>query len=232
MEGRAARYCIRYSTVPLTEARWDSATDVDSPPAPKSAGEAENFALSGLPDGTWYIGLKTADETPNWSVLSNVVTATLAAPDTIPPSRVNDLAAASVGSSSVTLSWTAPGDDSTCGWASAYDLRYALASITEETWRDATRVPAPNSAGTEETFTVTGLVSGTEYFFALRAADEVWNRPALSNVVSVTTLSDVIPPSRVSDLAAVSATTGAVTLTWTATGDDGSEGRASAYDLR
>jgi hypothetical protein len=235
MAGRAAQYSIRYSAAPLTESRWDSAAAVDSQPAPKPAGETESFALLGLGEGTWYVGLKSADEVPNWSVLSNVVSTTVAAPDTVPPSPVSDLTGVSATSTSVTLSWTAPGDDSTWGWPSAYDLRYALATITEETWGDATRVsglPAPDSAGSQESCVVTDLRQGTDHFFALKATDEVWNWSELSNVASLATLPDAIPPSRVADLAAVSATTGAATLTWTAPGNDGSDGRASIYDLR
>ncbi|MCK4304315.1 MAG: fibronectin type III domain-containing protein, partial [Candidatus Eisenbacteria sp.] len=169
----------------LSEAGWDSATIADPPPVPKPAGQVESLSVSGFPDGTWHFGLKAADEVPNWSALSNIVSATLV--DTIPPGRVTDLAAVFATTASVELNWTAPGDDGGEGGASEYDLRYALTPITEETWDDALRVedvPAPGSAGSPESYTVTGLELGTTYSFALKAVDDVFNWSELSNVVS------------------------------------------------
>ena len=87
-EGQAARYEIRYSAIPLTEDRWDSATVVLSPPLPRPAGQLERFSISGLPLGVWHFALKTADEVPNWSAMSNVVTATVS--DVIPPGQVTE----------------------------------------------------------------------------------------------------------------------------------------------
>ena len=86
---------------------------------------------------------------------------------------------------SVTLQWTAPGDDGVVGRASAYDLRYSLAPITAINFAAATRavgVPFPAIAGSAESFTVTGLVIGQSYYFAIETADEVPNWSALSNV--------------------------------------------------
>jgi dipeptidyl aminopeptidase/acylaminoacyl peptidase len=187
-EGQATQYEIRYSTNLLSEASWDSATIVASPPVPKPAGQAESFAVSGLADGTWYLGLKAADEVPNWSAMSNIVSATLA--DTIPPATVTDLAAVFASTATVDLSWTAPGDDGDEGMASAYDLRYALSAITEESWDDALQVQdvaAPDAAGSPESFSVTDLELGTQYFFAIKAVDESLNWSELSNVVDRST---------------------------------------------
>jgi TolB protein len=44
-------------------------------------------------------------------------------------------------------------------------------------------VPAPGPAGSTESFTVTGLVSGTEYWFAIKALDEASNVARLSNSI-------------------------------------------------
>ncbi len=43
---------------------------------------------------------------------------------------------------------------------------------------------------------------------------------------------DAVAPGRVGDLAIASAADSTVVLTWTATGDDGTDGQAAAYDLR
>lgn len=235
-EGQASRYSVRYSTVPITAAGWDTAEVVASPPDPLPAGERDELVITELADGTWYFALKAADELWNWSPLSNVVMATLVPdPDSTPPRDVHDLAPLSATSSAVTLGWTAPGDDGDEGWASAYDLRHALAPITEKTWADAVRVdgmPPPDTSSTSETFDVTGLDAETAYYFALKVADEVPNWSALSNVASIETPADTTPPAAVTDLAIASASTNSVTLSWTAPGDDADEGRASAYDVR
>jgi len=92
--------------------------------------------------------------------------------------------------SSVTLYWTAPGDDNNTGTAWVYDIRYSLSPITEENWNQATSVlgePSPGPAGTHEQFNVTNLASNTTYYFGIKAADESGNWSELSNVEAATT---------------------------------------------
>lgn len=231
-EGQAARYEIRYSLSTMTEARWDSAQAVVSPPTPKPMGEAESLAVVGLPDGTYSFALKAADEIPNWSAMSNVVSAVVA--DAIPPGPVTDLAVISTTTHSATLSWTAPGNDGGEGTAAVYDLRYATALITDQTWEAGVQVldlPQPAIAGTPETFTVDGLLTGQVVYFALKTGDERPNWSALSNVAEGTIV-DLTPPARVTDLRVPATTSHSVTVSWTAPGDNGAVGTAAAYDLR
>ena len=69
------------SAAPLrlaSEAQWSAATVVgDSTRVPKAAGETESLMVAGLGEGAWLFALKTADEVPNWSAMSNVASATL-----------------------------------------------------------------------------------------------------------------------------------------------------------
>ncbi len=46
-------------------------------------------------------------------------------------------------------------------------------------------LPAPASAGTQQTKTVTGLTSGTTYYFAIKTLDDAYNLSDISNVVSI-----------------------------------------------
>jgi Tol biopolymer transport system component len=111
--------------------------------------------------------------------------------DIIAPSAVTDLIASDATENSIMLTWTATGDDNTSGTASDYDIRYATDSITETNWSNATKAtgePNPTEAGTRQIFTVTDLRGGTEYFFALKAADEEPNWSDLSNTAADTTL--------------------------------------------
>jgi hypothetical protein len=71
--GRASQYDIRYSKTYLHEENWDSATKVVAPPMPGPAGSLESFTIGGLQAGvTYYFAIRTADERPNWSGMSNV----------------------------------------------------------------------------------------------------------------------------------------------------------------
>jgi len=70
--GRAQTYDLRYAEAPVTEATWDSATSSIDVPEPNEAGASESVVVSGLAKGTWYFALRSADEVPNWSELSNV----------------------------------------------------------------------------------------------------------------------------------------------------------------
>ena len=143
--------------------------------------------------------------------------------------------AEAASSNEVTLTWTAPGDDGDVGTASEYDLRYSESLITDANWDQAVQVsglPSPQSSGSSESFTVTGLNPGTTYYFALKAADEMLNWSSLSNVVSATTDQEQIAPAQVTDLHMIDSSSGTVTIAWTAPGDDGNIGTASQYDIR
>ena len=110
--------------------------------------------------------------------------------DNIPPGRVDSLAA-SAAASSITLAWLSPGDDDSSGRASSYILRYSTSQITDENWSSITAasgLPAPGESGSSESFTVSGLSSGTTYYFALKSRDDFGNESPLSNVAAASTL--------------------------------------------
>jgi hypothetical protein len=108
------------------------------------------------------------------------------APDVQPPAAVNDLAVVSFAAGSVTLSWTAPGDDSLSGQAAQYDLRYSTEAITDDNWDLATQPggPAvPRSAGVPETLQINDLPLNAPLYFALKTRDEAANWSGMSNTV-------------------------------------------------
>jgi hypothetical protein len=115
--------------------------------------------------------------------------------DTTAPSAITDLAAANPTQNSAVLSWTAPADVGPTGKAASYDLRYSPAGITEVNWAGATQItgePVPSAPGGKETFTVTGLNGGTQYFLAIKSADSAANVSPISNVASVVTASPTL----------------------------------------
>lgn len=86
---------------------------------------------------------------------------------------------------SVTLHWTAPGDDGMTGRATSYILVRSLFPITPANFSLATAipgVPAPKAARSPESFTVTNLFPNTGYFFAIKTVDEAGNVSAMSNL--------------------------------------------------
>ena len=151
---------------------------------------------------------------------------------------------------SITLTWTATGDDGTTGTATSYDVRYlAGTSINIYNWFTAIQAsgePTPQVNGGAETFTINGLNPNTLYYFAIKSVDEAQNLSNISNSPSATTLSatpasDIVSPASVSNLTVEmsqgpelkgTSSDWVATLTWTAVGDDGTTGTATSYDIR
>jgi hypothetical protein len=141
----------------------------------------------------------------------------------------------SVNATSVTLRWTAPGDDWNEGQAWQYDLRFSTTPITGTdslTWWNASKtivctgLPRPGEPGTPDSFVVGGLVPGRTYYFVLRTSDEIPNWSFFSNVALVTTSSvpdtslpgDDTPPAPVAGLSATPVPQG-ILLNWSPSPD-------------
>ena len=71
--GAATSYDVRYRAgLAITESNWNSASQCTGEPTPGPTSSTEIFMVTGLsPSTTYYFALKTADEVPNWSPISN-----------------------------------------------------------------------------------------------------------------------------------------------------------------
>lgn len=70
--GTASAYIVRYNTTTITEINWNTSGDVTGEPTPGPAGSVESMTVSGLTPGQrYYFALKTQDEVPNTSGVSN-----------------------------------------------------------------------------------------------------------------------------------------------------------------
>jgi len=204
--GRATSYDLRYRTVPIsgtdTLSWWNSAVQVTGEPAPSNAGVTDSMRVRGLtPLTTYYFIVRAADEVPNWSGYSNVATKATSGDNTA-PAAITTLAITGTTGNSLSLRWTAPGNDGTTGTAASYDIRYSLSPITNGNWSSASQAtgePAPAVAGTQQTFTLSGLSGSQTYYVAMRATDGSGNVSNLSNVVNGTT-GDTVAPAPVRDL--------------------------------
>lgn len=236
----ATSYDLRYSTSAINAGNFAAATPATGEPTPAAPGASQTMTVSGLTPGTTYhFALKSTDSVGNVSDISNVPSATtVVVADTTPPAAVSNLSGAVRTQTTITLSWTAPGDDASTGVATQYDIRYSLAPIDAGNFLAAVALPGaptPAVAGTTQTLQVTGLTAGTGYYFAIKTADEAGNWSAISNVLSRSTLppaADTTVPADTVDLAAAAIGLDAVKLTWTAPGDDGTSGTVTTYDIR
>jgi|GEM_PF-2723590 len=235
--GTAATYDIRFSKSVITAQNFATASHVVAPPTPLFADSTQTYTFYDLDTNTtYYFAMKTADEVPNWSAISNVIMAATAA-DTIPPAAVSDLHVVDSTASSVTLAWTAPGDDDTLGQASFYDIRYSTKVITGVNFVDARRadfVPIPVPSGTEDSVEIAGLGSGTQYYFAMKTADEALNWSGVSNTAFGFTREDVdtTPPLPITTLRPITMRSSSVQVTWLAPLAEATGGRVSKYDIR
>ena len=75
------------------------------------------------------------------------------------------MAARAQGTASVTLSWTAPGDDDWTGTATQYEIRFSTSPITAGNFASATLVPnppAPLASGSAQAMLVGGVNEALE----------------------------------------------------------------------
>lgn len=123
------------------------------------------------------------------------------AEDTTPPGYppfvggITDLQVTEVTRNSVTLTWTAIGDDGYLGRAAGYDIRYSFDSLNNYNWNYAAQVsnePLPQPSGYKETFTITGLLPDTTYYIGIQVFDEKDNRSGIAQVKVQTRKSRII----------------------------------------
>ncbi|MFH1562633.1 MAG: fibronectin type III domain-containing protein [Nitrospirota bacterium] len=258
-QGQASTYTIKWTTQG-TDTLINNFTVCETPPGmlpkPSFADVRDHMVVIGTgtddrklpfeqrkvqPETTYFFALKTADRGGQVSALSNVFQKTTL--DETSPGTVTNLAIANVNvqEGSLMLVWKSPGDDGNITWSKdkgfpsrtddKYDIRYSTVPITEDTWVFSAQVgtPTPKKMGAAEVFVVENLqLDKYEYYFALKTVDEQYNVSPLSNIVST----DMLAPGTITDLKAGSVTASTVQLTWTNSGDNGTQGVANSYDVR
>ncbi|MEM7110324.1 MAG: choice-of-anchor D domain-containing protein, partial [Bacteroidota bacterium] len=174
------------------------------------------------PEQVWARLVQTTDPLPGLEFLGSGrlnAFAALQQDDGIAPDAITDLTVGDKDLSSVLLQWTAPSDTGN-GSATSYDLRYSTAVITPDNFDDAIQVEGLSGAavaGTAETFTVSGLMPSTTYYFAVKSSDFFGNASDISNVASETTddppTASIEPTSLSSDLISGDSETQSILLT-------------------
>jgi len=83
--GFVVEYDLRYTDDTTKE--WNDWFQIYNEPIPGSPGSPESLTVS-IPNGTWFFGIKSRDDSYNWSAISNIIKVKI---DTIPPMAIVDL---------------------------------------------------------------------------------------------------------------------------------------------
>jgi hypothetical protein len=180
-----ARYDVRVSDLPIISANFDQAQPLANPPIPAPPGTPEQLSVPALSENAdhWF-AIRGQDRSGNWSAISNVI---VVHTENDAPAPVADLTVASGTDSTLTLSWTASGDDGDVGRPAYYRLRYAEAPLDSAAFAVATQgedVAASASGGQRESHVLRGLPRGKRLWIGMRAVDTAGNFSALSNIVA------------------------------------------------
>lgn len=160
--------------------------------------------------------------------------------DFSPPARVTDLTAEpGAVPGTVTLTWTATGNDGNVGTAALFLIKYTTAAAFDWSGFDGVALPsaarpAEGPAGDNISWNAARLQGGVTYYFALKAADAAPNYSPLSNVATAWATVDTVPPQPPSGLRAADTPGdggGSLTLSWALSPDDGA-GASDVYGYR
>lgn len=200
-------------------------------PTPVQVGDAVSATVEDLEPGVEaFFAVRVIDEAGD---PGPVATASLVLPDGVAPGRVTDLAASATSLNSVELSWSAPASNGDSGPpVRQFQVVQSRQPITGSSFDDAEQLcpqegcqlPAPEEVGDELTLAVEDLAAETTYHYALKGVDAAGNVGPMSNVASVTTAADAVPPGQVTDLVATALSPSTVELAWSAPGSDGQAG--------
>lgn len=229
LDGQAAAYEFRYLIdEPLSgEAAWARAIPANgSLPTPAPPGTKQRLRFEPLLAASSYgIAIRAVDDDGNRSALppASIVIAVYAPPEVPPPAPVQDLRLVAASVRSATLALRPPLRAE--GGAAVVGYRVGVASVDfdEASWASVGKlddlVPA-GDPGSEEIFVVPGLLPATDYHVAVRSVDEDGRESALSPVLHFTTdEEDLAPPEPPSGINLSWASSGALVVTWSASGD-------------
>jgi len=152
--------------------------------------------------------------------------------DGTPPGAVTNLSAILTGDLSITLYWTAPGNNNYTGILDT-GTKFHIATTTvlsdalnDAYWSTAKRDSAEiqiSTSGLAPGISLSSgpyvLTEGSTYYFRLWTKDRAGNWSAVSN--GATAYCTATPPAAINNLVATPTNVGTIDLSWNATGDDG-----------
>lgn len=127
------------------------------------------YTITGLQSATeYFIVVRARDEAGN--VDTNTIERSAVTPDTQPPAFGGVAGATAISSSQIDISWTAATDDLSASANIVY-LVYMSTTSGGQNFGTANYTTVPGAV----TYSVTGLLSSTTYYFVVRAVDEAGN---------------------------------------------------------
>jgi hypothetical protein len=185
-----------------------------------------SYAATGLtPNTPYYFVVRARDAVGNTNTNTTQRSASTT-PDITPPTFAGLTSAVTQGPTSIRLNWTAGSDVATPQASLVYDIYMASAAGDE----DYTSASFSTAAGAS-TYTVTGLVPDTAYYFVVRARDASGNRDNNSTERSASTLKDTTPPAFASAPTIDQPTETSLRVNWNAASDDTNQPSAITYQV-
>lgn len=186
-------------------------------PTYTSAAGATGLAATGLaPATTYFFVVRARDEAGNHD--ANVVerSALTTADGTAPTFAGATGASAGATPDRLNVTWNPATDNVT----PSAQLVYLLYVATSSGGQDFVAPAAATTAAGATSFTLSGLAASTTYFAVVRARDAAGNVDGNTVQVSATTLADSTRPTFAGVVAAATASSTSINLTWNAGSDD------------
>jgi len=204
-QGMATKYIIKYATYTINADNFQSVTDVKERNVTVSGGGSDSETITGLASDTlYYFAVKTEDEVPNVSDISNIATA-VTAEDTTPPNPPTGLVV-SGRDRKIDLQWISNSEPDLAGY-NVYRSTYSMGYST---------IPVNASLITNISYQDVGLSNGTTYYYVVTALDTSENESNYSDEVSVVP-KDTLPPREPAGIKGIlSPDRTTMTLNWSA----------------
>lgn len=210
--GTASSYDVRYSTVSVADisTNWATATQVSNEPLPLATGSSQSMTVTGLtPESTYYFAIKSSDEIPNPSAISNVVTVTTPSQTDTTIPVITNIVIGTPAATSVTITWD------TTNKASSSLIDFGETTSYGKTQGDSSALDT-----TGHSVTLVGLTPETIYKFQVKSVSAA-GVTGTNNNGDIGFTTDTAPvggtlPSITSVASSKTATT--AIITWTTTG--------------
>ncbi|MCF7918974.1 MAG: 4Fe-4S binding protein [Candidatus Cloacimonetes bacterium] len=206
------------------------------PPIPSYPDSPENWQIGNMPENeTINVTVRVYDEMGHCSQPAATAVEIMGEYiDLEAPAAINDLNSFS-DEYEITLTWTAPADPEPRANVASYEIRSANINITAVNWDAADEIEqdiTPAAAGETETLTISYVEASGLQYFAIRSLDAAGNISEISNNASGNATGDITAPAQITDLSTGLPGNTSIPLNWTAVGDNGNSGQATAYIIR